>query len=326
MFFSAKNEAFRSKVQVARYLKLSVAPTKIKSNTLSPHTKARKKKKPNQPNCKGEEIESDGVNENEYNSLWNYYMEQSVRENEELLGCGIQLRRKVVCCNLLRSNNDVFRKEVHKKIMILKAGGRKIDILRILKLMKEYDSGELPKPDLYKLMDEILGQQTAIDDELEILDLLESSDDQHMISIAGDGQHPGYNFELDDSDSVGQTSSMSIVVRPNIDCKLAPTNNAGGIGMDIADNPQGSKQVVLNPCHQYQEMKTIDLTEDDHLDLNAIHQKSGEEKNDTNARVDDGANGQSQSVNDQHSNVVDLSQNEDMTLLDISCRQMRECR
>ena len=274
-------------------------------------TKTRKKMKNNLRKCKEEEVELDGVNENEYNSLWNYYMEQSVRENEELLGCGIQLRRKVVCCNLLRSNNDVFRKEVHKKIMILKAGGRKIDILRILKLMKEYDSGELPKPDLYKLMDEILGQQTAIDDELEILDLLESSDDQHMISIAGDGQHPGYNFELDDSDSVGR------VIRPNIDCKLAGTNYAEEMAEDLAERLLGSKKVI-NPCHQYQQMETINLTEDDDLDLNTSHEKPGKEKctrkhtsSATNASVDDRTNGQSQSANIRHSNFVDLSQNED---------------
>lgn len=170
-------------VQVARSLNLAVAPTKI---TLSPHTGARKKKELNPPNCKEEEVELDGVNENEYNSLWNYYMKQSVRENEELLGCGIRLRKKVVCCSLLRSKNDIFRQSVYRKIMILhKEGGRKVDILRILKLLKEHDSGELPKPDLYNFMEEF-GPQIVIDDEVEILDSPELSDDQHTSSLHGD--------------------------------------------------------------------------------------------------------------------------------------------
>ena len=259
-------------VQVARYLNLAAAPTKIKSNTLSPHTKARKKKKPNQPNCKGEEVELVCVNENEYISLWKHYMEQSVRENEELLGCGIRLRKKVVCCSLLRSKNDVFRRGVHKKIMILhKEGGRKVDILRILKLMKEADSGELSKPDMYKFMEEF-DSRTVTDDEVEILDYPKSSDYQHISS-----QKPKDNFELDDSDSVGQINSKGgSVVRPNIDCRLAGTNYVGEMAVEIAESPQGCKKLIKR-CHQYQE-ETIDLTEDDDLDLNTTHPNSGDKK------------------------------------------------
>jgi hypothetical protein len=261
-------------VQVARSLNLAAAPTKI---TLSPHTGARKKKELNPPNCKGDKMESDCVNENEYNSLWKHYMEQSIRENEELLGCGIRLRKKVVCCSLLRSKNDIFRQSVYRKIMILhKEGGRKVDILRILKLLKEHDSGELPKPDLYKFMEEF-GPRTVTDDEVEILDSPKLSDDQHTSSLNGDGHHLRYNFELDKSQSVGQAQRAESVVRPNINCKLAATNYAEEMDVDITERRKGSKKVI-NPCRQYQEMETINLTEDDDLAFNTPLPNSGDKK------------------------------------------------
>jgi hypothetical protein len=161
--------------------------------------------------------------------------------------------------------------------MILhKEGGRKIDILRILKLLKEHDSGELPKPDLYKFMEEF-GPRTVTDDEVEILDSPELFDDQHTSSLHGDGHHLKNNFELDESHSVGQAQRAESVVRPNINCKLAATNYAEETDFNIAERTQGSKQVI-NPCRQYQEMETINLTEDDDLDLNTTHPNSGDKK------------------------------------------------
>ena len=59
-----------------------------------------------------------------------------------------------------------------------------------------------------------------------------------------------------------RTDQMTILIWPSFQTVLN----------DIAERPQGFKKVI-NPCHQFQEMETIDLTEDDDLDL--IQQLNG---------------------------------------------------
>jgi hypothetical protein len=162
-------------------------------------------------------------------------------------------------------------------MILRKEGGRKVDILRILKLLKEHDSGELPKPDLYKFMEEF-GPRTVTDDEVEILDSPETLDDQHTSSLHGDGHHLKNNFELDESHSVGQARRAESVVRPNINCKLAAANYAEDMDGYIAESIKGSKKAI-NPCRQYQEMETINLTEDDDdVAFNTTHPNSGNKK------------------------------------------------
>jgi hypothetical protein len=77
------------------------------------------------------ETEGNTSNENEYTMLWEYYMHQKVRLNEEIPS-GIQLRAKIVQCPLLRSKN-VFRQQVHKKVLALNRSGKRKEIHRILK-------------------------------------------------------------------------------------------------------------------------------------------------------------------------------------------------
>ncbi|KAL3805479.1 hypothetical protein ACHAW5_007151 [Stephanodiscus triporus] len=73
-------------------------------------------------------------------------MEPRTRENEEIAGGGIVPRKKIACCGLLRSKNDVFRRKVHGRVMRLrKMGGDIADIHRKLNLMREHDSGKLPE-------------------------------------------------------------------------------------------------------------------------------------------------------------------------------------
>ncbi|KAL3784456.1 hypothetical protein ACHAW5_004016 [Stephanodiscus triporus] len=136
-------------------------------------TKANQgKTKKNPPKIEKEEPMANSEIENEYIALWKYYMEPRVRKNEELVGSGMVLRKKIASCSLLRSKNDIFRKKVHGKVMRLhKKGGRKCDILRILKLLMEHDSGKLGKDELHQLIEEILGPLTGHND-VEVLDSL----------------------------------------------------------------------------------------------------------------------------------------------------------
>ncbi len=82
------------------------------------------------------------------------------------------LRNKIASCSLLRSKNDVFCQKVHRKVTCLHNKGEgEGNIHRILKLLREHGSGQLPKDELHQLVKEILGPQTG-HGEIEVLDSL----------------------------------------------------------------------------------------------------------------------------------------------------------
>ena len=105
----------------------------------------------------------------DYNSLYNYYLKPQVRVNEEIAGSGMILRKKTAQCNLLRFKNSKFRQNLHKQIMALEKIGRKDEIHRLLKELKQFDlsleSGDGPS----ELMNEILGERRDEDDDVEYL-------------------------------------------------------------------------------------------------------------------------------------------------------------
>lgn len=53
--------------------------------------------------------------ESEYRELWDYYLNQKVRKEEEIPS-GMVIRKKVAQCQLLRSKSQ-FRRLVHKRIL-----------------------------------------------------------------------------------------------------------------------------------------------------------------------------------------------------------------
>ncbi|KAL3827192.1 hypothetical protein ACHAXA_006747 [Cyclostephanos tholiformis] len=114
--------------------------------------------------------------ENEFNALWDRYMKPSIRKNEELDGSGMVLREIIKTCSLLRSKTDTFRPKVHEKIMRLNnMAGSKGEILRILRLMGNYDSNKLSEDELRQFNEEILGPKTG-DDDVEVLDSFAACD------------------------------------------------------------------------------------------------------------------------------------------------------
>ncbi len=220
-----------------------------------------------------EEITVDCEMENEYNALWDYYMKPSVRENEELIGSGMVLRKKIASCSLLRSKNDIFRQKVHSKVASLhKKGGRKGDILRILKLLREHDSGKLPKDEVHQLVQEILGPGTG-HGEIEVLDSLAvaalqgcdgkiKKNVQDLVEpIASSGltehnvkgmvdltsadalaqeHHPGKSV-ANNGGHVSIPSNFDITTTNNV---AAKTDDSGEISVDIAHSPQAPKEDI----------------------------------------------------------------------------------
>jgi hypothetical protein len=69
--------------------------------------------------------------ESEYRELWDYYLNQKVRKEEEIPS-GMVIRKKVAQCQLLRSKSQ-FRRLVHKRILALNKVNEKREIYRILK-------------------------------------------------------------------------------------------------------------------------------------------------------------------------------------------------
>ena len=242
-----------------------------KANPGKPKTK-KTKKIPSK--IEKEEIMVDCEMENEYNELWDYYMKPSVRENEEIIGSGMVLRKKIASCSLLRSKNDVFRQKVHSKVASLhKKGGRKGDILRILKLLREHDSGKLPKDELHQLVREILGPPGTGHGEIEVLDSLaiaalqgcdgkikENVQDlvepiassrltEHNVKGKVDltsadalaqGHHPGTSV-ANNGGHVSRPSNFDITTTNNV---AAKTDDSGEISVDIAHSPQAPKDDI----------------------------------------------------------------------------------
>ena len=75
-----------------------------------------------------------GPENEKYNMLWDYYMNQKVRKDEEIPG-GMVLRRKVAQCSLLRSKSK-FRRLVHKKIVALNEANERANINQILEQVR----------------------------------------------------------------------------------------------------------------------------------------------------------------------------------------------
>ena len=103
-------------------------------------------------------------NQEEYCSLWKYYLDPVKRKKEELPG-GIVLRAKSVSCNLLRYNNCDFRRELYKEIHRLKRRQQHGEIHQMLKMLYEHDvsgnSGDGPS----ELVKQILPGTTGGADE-----------------------------------------------------------------------------------------------------------------------------------------------------------------
>ena len=255
-----------------------------KANPGKPKTK-KTKKIPSK--IEKEEITVDCEMENEYNALWDYYMKPSVRENEELIGSGMVLRKKIASCSLLRSKNDVFRQKVHRKVASLhKKGGRKGDILRILKLLREHDSGKLPKDEVHQLVQEILGPGTG-HGEIEVLDSLAVAalqgcdgkikenvqDLVEPIASSGLAEHNVKGkVDLTFADALAQEHHQGTSVanngghvsRPsNYQQKIvditttnkvaAKTDDSGEIAVDIAHSPHAPKEDIDLCCDQEME-------------------------------------------------------------------------
>ena len=105
----------------------------------------------------------------DYNSLYNYYLKPQVRVNEEIAGSGMILRKKTAKCNLLRFKNSKFRQNLHKRIMELEKIGQKDKIHRLLKELKQFDLSLVSGDGPCELMNEILGERRDEDDDVQYL-------------------------------------------------------------------------------------------------------------------------------------------------------------
>ena len=120
----------------------------------------------------------------DYKKLYNYYLEPSTRENEEIPASGMILRTKRASCNLLRFKNSIFRQRLHRELLRLEKAGRKDEMLRMLRSMNDHDKGMKMSDGPSDLLDEILGKQ-GTDEDIEVLNSDDVAALQSHASISG---------------------------------------------------------------------------------------------------------------------------------------------
>ena len=164
----------------------------------------------------------------EYDSLYDLYMKPAVRVNEEIAASGMILRKKVATAFLLRSKNSVFRQKLHKKIVALEKVGRKDEIYRLLKKMKQFDSSSTSLGDgPSDLLDEILGERNVSGVEvLSASPVLSSSsnlkrDDNEMIAPGSEVEGVCGEDEVLAQSELKQQSSIDTKTAPKDDQEVA---------------------------------------------------------------------------------------------------------
>mmetsp|Transcript_4895 Transcript_4895/g.11183 ORF Transcript_4895/g.11183 Transcript_4895/m.11183 type:complete len:1130 (+) Transcript_4895:246-3635(+) len=186
--------------------------------------------------------------ENDYKSLWDYYLKPSIRENEELLGSGMILRRRKVLPNLLRFKNSVFRQKLYRRIVRLESLGRKYEIHRILKELKKFDSGMQSGDGPCQLLDEILGPRTGGGD-VEVLDASAVSamrDRKENCDNLAEPSSPGGLAERNGTGEIKGKKSTGVVDDPE---QQMNASMPAKIENPLADRGDISQKEVTSPRH-----------------------------------------------------------------------------
>ena len=273
---SGSNSDARSKQQRRHRAKKGPSSTEVPAST-EVHSQPRKLSE---------------LEESEYKSLWICYMDPVVRMNEEI-SSGMVIRKKRALCSLLRSKGSTFRQSLHRRILDLAKKGEKVEILQILRDMKQFDMSMQSDDGPPHLVANILGPQED-DNEIEVLDSIAISEMQSRnktiecndalvdLSSSCDGLD---TVDVSGNSKCGVSKATAVLTDPEQSVQLennsflvAPTNlghNRSGIFRSVAQGSAASNEVIdlsqdddvsSRKKAPIQSAEIIDLLEDDDAD------------------------------------------------------------
>lgn len=174
---------------------------------------------------------------------------------------------------MLRFKNSLFRQKLHHKILRLEKMGRKDEILRMLKEMKDFDSSMQSGDGPCDLVEEILGPRTCDDDDIEVLGHAavsairsrEGKSEEHVEELLEPNAPSGLATKNDIGDRKEKTFKSTGVVADTereADTSMSaesddPRDLAGVAGYKKANDFTASQRKVTRPMKEEMSEKSV---------------------------------------------------------------------